>query len=60
MYVNQIILKGTCQTAKVGSTTKLTSYVNIGGSEESVRAAISKVRYILNTHYYKLRLMREI
>ena len=50
VYVNQNILKGTCQTAKVGSTTKLTSYVNIGGNEESVRAAISKVRYILNTH----------
>jgi len=33
---------GTCQTAKMGSTTKLSSYVYVDGGEESVRAAISK------------------
>ena len=47
MFIVSVILtfktyQGTCQKAKIGSATKLSSYVVVKGGEESVKAAIAK------------------
>jgi len=41
-YTASTGVAGTCQTAKIGSTTKLSSYVQVLGTEDSVKAGLAK------------------